>query len=261
MREIAAFAALDLSMERKLILFRIAVCDDDQTFRDALEEYISAYMKARSVECEIVCFSDGSLLLASDMNFNIVFLDIEMTNSNGIEVAEEIRRNDVKLPIVYVSSYTDYWRRAYKVHAYDFITKPVNRDRLISVLDDYMDNLSKPDEDTVTLRSLDGDVVLRTENIYYFEFEAKKKVCVHTTEGLVTVRGNLTDIFDMLDKEQFYQSRRDCVLNLRHVQKISEDYNIVMSNGDIIPLAHKKKNDFIEKLSGAFVKRMRECRS
>ena len=77
-------------------------------------------------------------MLVADEKFNIIFLDIEMQRSNGIEVALQIRRMDMNVPIVYITSYIDYWRRAYKVHAFDFIIKPFKSEELHKVMRDYL---------------------------------------------------------------------------------------------------------------------------
>ena len=88
-------------------------------------------------------------------------------------------------------------------------------------------------------------------------FEAKKKVYVYTADGRVLVRENLTDIYNMLNKERFYQTRRDCVLNLKYVQKIQNEFVIIMKNGDMLPLAQKKKDEFVRKLSNVFVETLK----
>lgn len=84
---------------------------------------------------------------------------------------------------------------------------------------DYLAVLDDASEETITLSTDDGVVCFKMNDIYYFMFEAKKNVYVHTTDGRVLVRENLTDIYNMLNKEKFYQTRCDCVLNLKYVRK------------------------------------------
>lgn len=180
-----------------------------------------------------------------------------MQQSNGIEVAQKIRIMDMNVPIVYITSYIDYWRRAYKVHAFDFITKPFKPEELYKVMKDYLAALDDASEETITFPTDDGVVCFKMNDIYYFMFEAKKRVYVHTADGRVLVRENLTDIYNMLNKERFYQTRRDCVLNLKYVQKIQNEFVIIMKNGDMLPLAQKKKDEFVRKLSNVFVETLK----
>lgn len=81
----------------------------------------------------------------------------------------------------------------------------------------------------------------------------RKKVYVHTADERVLVRENLTDIYNKLNKDQFYQTRRDCVLNLKYVQRIQNEFVIIMKNGSMLPLAQKKREEFIYKLSNKLV--------
>ena len=236
-------------------MLHIAVCDDDIKMLGEVKQILTDYCKAKKLAFKISAYCDGTDLLASEESFSVIFLDIEMQQSNGIEVAQKIRRMDMNVPIVYITSYIDYWRRAYKVHAFDFITKPFKPEDLYKV--DYLAALDDASEETITLPTDDGVVCFKMNDIYYFMFEAKKKVYVHTADGRVLVRENITDIYNILNKERFYQTRRDCVLNLKYVQKIQNEFVIIMKNGDMLPLAQKKKDEFVRKLSNVFVETLK----
>ena len=239
-------------------MLHIAVCDDDIKMLGEVKQILTDYCKAKKLAFKISAYCDGTDLLASEESFSVIFLDIEMQQSNGIEVAQKIRRMDMNVPIVYITSYIDYWRRAYKVHAFDFITKPFKPEDLYKVMKDYLAALDDASEETITLPTDDGVVCFKMNDIYYFMFEAKKKVYVHTADGRVLVRENITDIYyNILNKERFYQTRRDCVLNLKYVQKIQNEFVIIMKNGDMLPLAQKKKDEFVRKLSNVFVETLK----
>ena len=238
-------------------MLHIAVCDDDIKTLDEVKQILTDYCRAKKLAAKVSAYCDGTDLLASEESFDIIFLDIEMQQSNGIEVAQKIRRMDMNVPIVYITSYIDYWRRAYKVHAFDFITKPFKPEELCEVMRDYLAALDDASEETITFPTDDGVACFKINDIYYFMFEAKKKVYVYTAEGRVLFRENLTDIYNMLNKERFYQTRRDCVLNLKYVQKIQNEFVIIMKNGDMLPLAQKKKDEFVRKLSNVFVETLK----
>lgn len=238
-------------------MLHIAVCDDDIKMLGEVKQILTDYCKAKKLAFKISAYCDGTDLLASEESFSVIFLDIEMQQSNGIEVAQKIRRMDMNVPIVYITSYIDYWRRAYKVHAFDFITKPFKPEDLYKVMKDYLAALDDASEETITLPTDGGVVCFKMNDIYYFMFEAKKKVYVHTADGRVLVRENITDIYNILNKERFYQTRRDCVLNLKYVQKIQNEFVIIMKNGDMLPLAQKKKDEFVRKLSNVFVETLK----
>lgn len=127
-------------------MLHIAVCDDDIKTLDEVKQILTDYCRAKKLAAKVSAYCDGTDLLASEESFDIIFLDIEMQQSNGIEVAQKIRRMDMNVPIVYITSYIDYWRRAYKVHAFDFITKPFKPEELCEVMRDYLAALDDASE-------------------------------------------------------------------------------------------------------------------
>lgn len=70
------------------------------------------------------------------------------------------------------------------------------------------------------------------------------------------------EIYSNLDKSRFYRSRRDCILNLKYVKKIKNNFVIVMRNGDLLPLAQRKKDEFVAMLTKEYVNSMKGgCKS
>lgn len=103
----------------------------------------------------------------------ILFLDIEMKKIDGIKTAEKIRRYNMNVPIVYVTNYADYWRRAYSVHAFDFIIKPYIKENVEKVLRDYMRMVEGLEEKRVLLKTMNGIINIRQADIYYFLIEKR----------------------------------------------------------------------------------------
>ena len=180
-----------------------------------------------------------------------------MKYSNGIEVAQEIRKNDINVPIVYITSYTDYWRRAFKVHAFEFISKPFNSKDVYSCMDDYIGMMEASDEESILVHTFKGIECIKLKDVLYFVFESKKKVLIQTKKERIIAKENLSDIYERLDKTHFYQTRRDSIVNLRQVQKLQNEFVIIMKDGTMLPLAQKKKEDFMTKLITEFVDDMK----
>lgn len=111
-------------------MVNIAICDDDVKFAGRLEEMLIDYAKKCQIKIKIEVFLDGLELLESIKNqkelYDIIFLDIEMKDLNGIEVAKKIRSFDERCLIIYVTSYQSYAIEAYEVQPFRFIVKPIN---------------------------------------------------------------------------------------------------------------------------------------
>lgn len=230
-------------------MLNIAVCDDERLYIDNLGEIILSFTQQNSMSVNIEKFDDGIELISSGIKFDLVFLDIEMKKSNGIEIAERIREVDSNVPIVYVTSYSDYWRRAYKVHAFDFILKPFNSEEIFKVLSDFIALKKTSNVKTVELTTEYGTEIQQINEIYYFILLAKRKIQIVTISKDYIVRENLTDIFNKLDDDCFYITHRSCIVNMNYVQTIKKNDGILMTNGDWVPLAQKKQKDFFIKLS------------
>ena len=213
-------------------MLSIAVCDDERLYIDKLADIILSFTQQNNMSVKIKKFDDGIELISSRIKFDLIFLDIEMKKSNGIEVAERIREVDSNVPIVYVTSYSDYWRRAYKVHAFDFILKPFNSEEIFRVLSDFIALKKDSNIKTVELTTEYGTEIQPINEIYYFIVLAKKKIQIITLKNDYIVKENLTDIFNKLDDDCFYITHRSCIVNMNYVQTIKKNDGILMTNGD-----------------------------
>lgn len=237
-------------------MLHIAICDDDLRIVNDINNILFNFSKTESIDMKLFNFCDGTELLSSSENFDVIFLDIEMKYSNGIEIAQRIHEKNMSTPIIFITNYADYWRRAFSVHAFCFIVKPLCENEVVTCFNDLI-KLINISSEAILLPTENGTERFELKDILYFIFESKKKVYVHTKNGRVIIKKNLSDIYDMLDTNQFYQTRRDCIVNLRHVKKLQNEYVIVTTDGSLLPLAQKKKDEFMKKLSTEFVKNLK----
>lgn len=114
---------------------RIAVCDDDETAVSFLRELIESYPKQGFC---VDGYSSGEELLGAGCIYDMIFLDIDMKGIDGIETARRIRAHDRKVKIVYVTSYKEYAGRAFSVHAFGYLLKPVKQEKVWKQVEDAM---------------------------------------------------------------------------------------------------------------------------
>ncbi len=231
-------------------MIRIAIVDDEKQIRKQIFAMISKYFIDNALECKILPFSDGQELIDSGLKFDIIFMDIEMKNVNGIQAAQHIRKSDMNVPIVYITGYVDYWRRAYKVHAFDFISKPASQEQIDNVLNDFFSTVYKKNKAKISLATDDGMLLVNLDEIRYFNIKEKKKVVLsNLTDKNIIVKENIGDIYERLNKDMFFMPHRCCIVNLRFVKEVTKDRLIIMDNGDFFPLSQRKKQEFMKLLS------------
>lgn len=237
-------------------MIRIAVCDDEPEVIEKINDSVTRFLTNNKHGFITEKYSSGEALIGAKKKFDLIFLDIEMKELNGIEAAQIIRSEDINVKIVYVTSYSDYWRRAYKVHAFDFISKPFSYEDIHNVLSDFLKIYNAGNEKTIEFRTASGATFLNIKDILYFYIKdkEKRKVIVSTGHSEYILTESLKEIYARLDSEQFYKAHKSCIVNLAYVKSMSKNNGgfIVMTDGMSIPLAIKKQKELLYLLSKQF---------
>lgn len=112
----------------------IAICDDDQFFREELRSILFAYKAERRLHIDVYLYDSGEALLADRKAFDMVFLDYQMPGIDGMEAARELRRRNLTCSIVFVTSYPEFVYEAFEVQPYRFFCKPVTQEQFSALM-------------------------------------------------------------------------------------------------------------------------------
>lgn len=107
-------------------MFRIAICDDEKPFRDSVKKFVEKYLCEKNISYDIDTFASGKELLELGIElvqYDIIFLDINMDEIDGIVTAQKIREYSSEVYIVFVTAYIDYSLEGYKVDAARYLLK------------------------------------------------------------------------------------------------------------------------------------------
>ena len=225
---------------------RIAVCDDDETAVSFLRELIESYPKQK---LNADGYSSGEDLLRTGNIYDLIFLDIDMKGIDGIETARRIRIHDRKVKIVYVTSYKEYAGKAFSVHAFGYLLKPVKQEKIWKQIEDALlwQEEEAPEVKQVEFTAVEGLVRLPVDMIYYFEYQ-NRRIYMKAKDITYEMRGRISDIAGRMEEYGFSVPHKSFVVNLYHVKNI-KGYEILMMNGEWIPLSQKQAVQFKEKLS------------
>ncbi len=225
---------------------RIAVCDDDETAVFFLRELIESYPKQK---LSADGYSSGEDLLRTGNIYDLIFLDIDMKGIDGIETARRIRIHDRKVKIVYVTSYKEYAGKAFSVHAFGYLLKPVKQEKIWKQIEDALlwQEEEAPEVKQVEFTAVEGLVRLPVDMIYYFEYQ-NRRIYMKAKDTTYEMRGKISDIAGRMEEYGFSVPHKSFVVNLYHVKNI-KGYEILMMNGEWIPLSQKQAVQFKEKLS------------
>ena len=121
-------------------MLKIAICDDEKVFRDNINKYVAAYLNEKEISYEIDTFSSGKEIIDLGIEikqYNIIFLDINMDDVDGIVTAQKIREYSSEIYIVFVTAYINYSLEGYKVEAIRYLLK--NNTNLEASISECMD--------------------------------------------------------------------------------------------------------------------------
>ena len=215
---------------------KVAICDDEQNQIEYLSGVVSDWARKNRHIVEVKCYPSAKSFLfdySEEKDFDILLLDIEMPEMNGVELAKTVRKENSTIQIVFITGYYEYFSDGFDVSALHYLIKPADERKLLPVLDRAVSNLNYRQR-AVLLTSPGGDVKVSLADICYVESE-NVHVAVHTTSGVYHSRISLAKFAEQLD-ETFIKVHRSYIVGLKYVKRISRT-DITMLNGDIVPIS------------------------
>ena len=204
----------------------LAVCDDKKEELNAVLSLLDQWQTEHDVPLRHKAFQSAVELVecARKEKFTLYLLDVMMPGMDGLECAREIRRFDDAAEIVFLSTSPGFAYESYGVRALNYLLKPVERERLFSLLDQLSLREQKPLE-SLTLKT--GTTIIRVPyaHISYVEVMGKH-VYFHLTDGDVReVTGSLKDFEAiLLSRAEFMRVHRSYIVNMLQVEELSSDH-------------------------------------
>ncbi len=231
-------------------MLQIAVCDDETYYRNRIYSLLSEYLEARSLNASIDIFSSGKEFLSERDNlvkYDIVFLDINMEEVDGIQTAQKICDYQSGTCIVLVTAFLNYALEGYKVGAVRYIMK----DALEIQMPECMEAvLKKMQIQKITFSFLEGEKTLYTDNILYVESRRHKCLFYYMEKETVTYQmyGKLDQLEEALSAYRFLRIHKSFLVNMKHIRRIS-NYLAVLDCGEELPVPRLR----FQKVREAFV--------
>lgn len=214
--------------------YRFAICDDVDADAKYLMRMTEAWVKARGIAAEFVLFPSAEAFMfryAEDKAFHVLLLDIEMGRMNGVELAKAVRANNKEIQIIFVTGYSDYISDGYDVEALHYLMKPVNDEKLFSVLDRAAQRLERSGH--ALLIDAHGETVrIPLYEIKYLEVR-QNYVTIHAKEEH-TVKKTLNELEKELD-DSFFRTGRSYIVNLACIRKVTKT-EVQLMDGTVLPL-------------------------
>lgn len=223
-------------------MIQIAVCDDEALHCEIAKEKIDKCMRFLNTPYQIETFLSGAALLQSQIHYDILFMDIELKNEkSGLVIASEYAHMR-RTKIILLTSHTEEMPNGYKIHAFRFLTKPIEAEKLKEALQSALNEIGQQKK-LIVKNDTHGQCSIYLSDMIYAE-AGIKSCCLRTVNGIYTYPCGIEQLKNQLDSSCFYQPHRTYIINLDYIKSI--DNYITMVTGEKIPISRRRKKDFLE---------------
>ncbi|WP_350344633.1 LytTR family DNA-binding domain-containing protein [Proteinivorax tanatarense] len=227
-------------------MFSVGICDDEISICDEIERSINKYIEMNNVDIKVEKFTSGKELyieIKKGAKFDLIYLDIEMKQMDGIMLGERIRNemDDYITKITYISGKNGYECRLFDVQPLHFLKKPLEEDKIIDSLKlalkltDYFGGF-------FSFKKGHELYKLSLKEIIYFE-SVNREIKIVTSSGKKHYYyGTMEEVFSRVIKHQFIRIHRSYIINYHHASKLKYE-KVVMSNREELPISQSRRKE------------------
>ncbi len=228
-------------------MIKIAIVEDEHAYAMQLQEYLNTYEQENGEVFEISLFSDGDEIVHKYKPiYDIILMDVEMKFMDGMSAAEEIRKVDTEVVIIFITNMSQYAIRGYAVDALDYVLKPVSYFAFSQRLNRAISRMKKRETKMITLSVKGGTVRLDVASVTYVESQGHTLI-FHTVNGDYETTGTMKEMEKELEKQNFFRGNKGYLVNLAHVDGIKDGCAVV--RGENLLLSRARKKEFLETLT------------
>lgn len=235
-------------------MLRIAVCDDEPNMVSHICKLIEqnpisqngGVIREGGLQTDGYCNGNHLLQAMEDgLFYNLIYLDIEMKDIDGINLAKKIREQDEAVILIYVSSHEKYMIDLFEVQPFRFIRKPIERRIFDQVLEQAMTRLLGS-QCYFSYESGWNECRVLIRDILYFESD-RRKIFIVTEKGRESFYGKMDEIEERLKqmKKCFIRIHQSYLINPEKVMKVGTG-KVYLVNQTDLPISKKRQKEVNE---------------
>ena len=228
-------------------MIRIALVEDDPAYAEQLLSYLKEYEKESKERISVQTFSDGEDIVTEyRADYDIILMDVEMKFMDGMSAAEEIRKMDTEVVIIFITNMPQYAIQGYKVNALDYILKPISYFSFSESMVRALAKVKTPEKEYITIVLKGGKKKLDVARICYVEVQDHVLI-YHTLDGDFETKGTMRDTDNQFDPRKYFRCNRCYLVNLEFVETYQG--SDIMVNGDTIQVSRSRRKPFLDALN------------
>ncbi|MDU1538258.1 MAG: LytTR family DNA-binding domain-containing protein [Paeniclostridium sordellii] len=216
-------------------MIKIAICEDKKEQQELLKTYINQIFEALYIKYKLEIFNSGEELLENYQNdTDVLLLDIQMGQINGMDTARKIRSIDDKVEIIFITSLIEYALEGYEVRAYRYLIKPVKYENLKENIINCIKEVDIKNK-YIIVKEQGNQIKLDINEITYVEVQ-KETITIHTLNEVYKTNGTMINIEKDIDCDRFFRCHKSFLVNLEHIKSIKQ-YTAILENSEEVPVS------------------------
>ncbi len=221
---------------------KIAVCDDDQQFLGTLTGALERLERKHQYEIDLEEYSSGEELIA-DINrgirFDVIYMDIEMKQMDGMKTAAYIRERDDTMILIYISSHEEYMRELFETEPFRFLSKPLSLEAFERVFLKAAQKVESRKRECYYFQSGKSRMKVIVRDILYFE-SSGRKVIVHTKHHDYTYYDKLGEVEKKVAAMRFVRIHKAYLVNMDNIEAFQYE-RVALVDGTILNISEKNR--------------------
>ena len=242
-------------------VIKTLIVDDEQSSIDSMVTLLSQ----SPFQFDLVGFAPGAqngLELIIDQQPELVFLDINLPGKDGFWLAQKLRKIQFPIDIIFVTAFNNYAEQAFRYAAFDFLTKPIDIDRLNETIQRYLsdradnkfteklDKLKKfLDRKKIKVITHEGYKLIHHDIIIYCEADGNYTNLFLTNGIKQVVCMQLGKLEDLLEDENFVRANRSALINTMYLEEFVRKEKVVLLTDSLQKFTIKLSSSGIKKLN------------
>lgn len=227
-------------------MLQLCVIDDELEEALRIQAMLTELLGRQGESADISVYHAARTFLDSftQGQYDIIFLDIQMPGMDGMACAQEIRRRDSSVILIFITSMVQYAVQGYRVEATDYLVKPVEPALLAHSLHRALKHLNKCHK--LTVRSSDGLHSLNADDLLYVE-AVNHRVILHTASESIYCPQTMASIEAQLQGFGFFRCHQGFLVNMRQIQHV--DGNDLFIADRAVPISKYRRREFMQELT------------
>lgn len=218
----------------------IGICDDEFVWREKCYNLCKKYIDSNDIKnIEIFVYENGKELLDERNKLDLIFLDIELPDINGIEIKNIFEEKEIKTVIYFITNYSEYVKGAFGVNVGGFIDKPLSFDKISDCIAKEITRCNRKKH----LVEIGKNDYICEENIMYIESYGRE-IHIHTVDDKRVIKKSIGEFESILSKERFVRVHKSYIVNMMYIHKFGTKAEL--KDGTVVSIGRVYKKNAVD---------------